>query len=65
METFAKALGESPVYNFRNADECIFYFCHEKDAFRSMKFVRTFKEMYEESITEEAAAVTGESGETK
>lgn len=65
METFAKALGESPVYNFRNADECIFYFCHEMDAFRSMKFARIFKEMYEESITEEVAAVTGESGETR
>lgn len=28
MTQFMSMLGESPVYNFRSADECIFYFCH-------------------------------------
>ncbi len=28
MTQFMSVLGESPVYNFRNAIECIYYFCH-------------------------------------
>lgn len=28
MTQFMSVLGESPVYNFRSAAECIYYFCH-------------------------------------
>jgi len=37
MSEFMNALGESPVYNFRDAEECIYYFCHRSTAFHSME----------------------------
>lgn len=49
MSEFMNALGESPVYNFRDAEECIYYFCHRSQTFQSMEAVRRLHRDYEEN----------------
>lgn len=51
MEKFMNVLGESPVYNFRSARECIYYFCHSVPAFRNAAAVDELERAYEEIRT--------------
>ena len=46
MDDLMNALGESPVYNFRDVDECIYYFCHNTPSCGNMRTFRQLKEMY-------------------
>lgn len=48
MERFMSVLGESPVYNFRAAGECIYYFCHSVPALRTMEMVEELERRYGE-----------------
>lgn len=43
MTRFMNALGESPVYNFRSARECIYYFCQ---CIPSLNNLETIEELY-------------------
>lgn len=51
MDDLMNALGESPVYNFRDVDECIYYFCHNTPACQSMAAFRQLRKMYDEKVS--------------
>lgn len=65
MEVFSQALGESPVYNFRDADECIYYFCHMSESYRSLEAVRRIQAEYQERTSLLSHVVTSTAGETE
>lgn len=48
MEQFMNVLGESPVYNFRSAEECIYYFCHQVPSLCSMETVDELEKRFAE-----------------
>lgn len=50
MDDFMNAVGESPVYNFRNVLECIYYFCHNNEAYHTMTAVRGILREYGEAL---------------
>ena len=59
MDDLMNAVGESPVYNFRDAEECIYYFCHNTPACRNMAAFRQLKKRYEETAGEPAPSAVG------
>lgn len=46
METFMNTLGESPVFNFRDARECIYYFCIALPQFRNQETAERLEAWY-------------------
>lgn len=46
MEKFMNVVGESPVYNFRSARECIYFFCHSLPELRSQAAADGLEEEY-------------------
>ena len=46
METFMNTLGESPVFNFRDARECIYYFCIALPQFRNQEAAERLEAWY-------------------
>lgn len=46
MEKFMNVVGESPVYNFRSARECIYFFCHSLPELRSQAAADQLEEEY-------------------
>lgn len=46
MTRFMNVLGESPVYNFRSWEECIYYFCHSVPELNNWDTVEELTERY-------------------
>lgn len=65
MNDFMNAVGESPVYNFRSAVECIYYFCHSVPQFRTIAVVRELLAAYLKGSAQDTRPQRDQAGGTR